>query len=231
MDKQKKQTKPCSPLKKMLEEAKGKWVDELPKVLWAYRTTLRRPTRTTPFVLAYGMEAITPTKIGMPTAKMTVQGQRNENQSLKDIWIGLGNSKQIEKDPILWLRLGLRGIPFANTGQSAPAPPLGSNPAEGPPALSLSVHSLVWHFCTWPLQAPLHLPTSAPQHWSSSFPPLPFSATRSLIRNNLLSDSKITIFPCQFGAQFFTVGHLLGNERPHNLNNLQPLKKRNALPA
>ena len=67
----------------MLEEAKGKWVDELPKVLWAYRTTLRRPTRTTPFVLAYGMEAITPTKIGMPTAKMTVQGQRNENQELE----------------------------------------------------------------------------------------------------------------------------------------------------
>ena len=25
-------------------------------------------------------------------------------------------------------------------------------------------------------------------------------------------------------------GHLLGNERPHNLNNLQPLKKRSVLP-
>ena len=27
-------------LKKWMEEAKGKWVDELPGVLWAYWTTL-----------------------------------------------------------------------------------------------------------------------------------------------------------------------------------------------
>ncbi|RVW84421.1 hypothetical protein CK203_040676 [Vitis vinifera] len=40
-------------LKKKLEEAKGKWVDELPGVLWTYRTTSRRPTGTTPFVFAY----------------------------------------------------------------------------------------------------------------------------------------------------------------------------------
>ena len=31
-------------LKKILELTKGKWVDELPGVLWAYRTTPRRPT-------------------------------------------------------------------------------------------------------------------------------------------------------------------------------------------
>ena len=28
-----------SALKKMLEKAKGRWVDELPRILWAYRTT------------------------------------------------------------------------------------------------------------------------------------------------------------------------------------------------
>ncbi|KAL6344991.1 hypothetical protein AAG906_007722 [Vitis piasezkii] len=31
-------------LKKRLEQAKGKWVEELPSVLWAYRTTPGRPT-------------------------------------------------------------------------------------------------------------------------------------------------------------------------------------------
>ena len=41
-------------LKKKLEEAKGKWVDELPEVLWAYRTTPGRLIRTTPFALAIG---------------------------------------------------------------------------------------------------------------------------------------------------------------------------------
>ena len=31
-------------LKKMLDEAKNKWVEELPTVLWTYRTTRRRST-------------------------------------------------------------------------------------------------------------------------------------------------------------------------------------------
>ncbi|RVW25893.1 hypothetical protein CK203_110861 [Vitis vinifera] len=70
-------------LKKRLEEAKEKWVDELFGVLWAYRTIPEKPIRTTPFTLAYGIKAIIPTEIGMPTAKTTVQGQRDENQELK----------------------------------------------------------------------------------------------------------------------------------------------------
>nr|CAN78424.1 hypothetical protein VITISV_037781 [Vitis vinifera] len=51
-------------LKKRLEQAKGKWVEELPGVLWAYRTTPGRPTGNTPFALAYGMDAVIPTEIG-----------------------------------------------------------------------------------------------------------------------------------------------------------------------
>ncbi|RVW83019.1 hypothetical protein CK203_042508 [Vitis vinifera] len=50
-------------LKKRLEQAKGKWVEELPGVLWAYRTTPERPTGNTPFALAYGMDAVIPTEI------------------------------------------------------------------------------------------------------------------------------------------------------------------------
>ncbi|RVW62879.1 Gag-Pol polyprotein [Vitis vinifera] len=53
-------------LKKRLEQAKGKWVEELPGVLWAYRATPGRPTGNTPSALAYGMDAIIPTKIGLP---------------------------------------------------------------------------------------------------------------------------------------------------------------------
>ena len=36
-----------------LEGAKGVWPDELPGVLWVYRTTMRTPTGETPFKLAY----------------------------------------------------------------------------------------------------------------------------------------------------------------------------------
>ncbi|RVW97024.1 hypothetical protein CK203_032400 [Vitis vinifera] len=67
----------------MHDIAIGKWVEELPGVLWAYRTTPERPTGTIHFALAYGMEAIIPTEIGMPTAKTVIQGQRNENQELE----------------------------------------------------------------------------------------------------------------------------------------------------
>ena len=42
-----------SALKKRLEKAKGKWVEKLPSVLWAYRTTPGRPTGNTLFALAY----------------------------------------------------------------------------------------------------------------------------------------------------------------------------------
>ena len=67
----------------MLEEAKKKWVNELLGVLCAYQITLGWLTETSPFALAYGMEAIILTKIGLPTAKIIVQGQKNENQEFK----------------------------------------------------------------------------------------------------------------------------------------------------
>ena len=36
-------------LKKRLDDAKGRWVEELPHVLWTYRTMPRRSTGETPF--------------------------------------------------------------------------------------------------------------------------------------------------------------------------------------
>ena len=47
-------------IKTRLEGVKGVWPDELPGVLWAYRTTVRTPTGETPFRLAYGSEAVIP---------------------------------------------------------------------------------------------------------------------------------------------------------------------------
>lgn len=70
-------------LKKMLEKAKEKWVDELPGVLWAYGTTSRWPIGNTPFAFAYEMEVVILTKIDMPTTKTTIQGQRDEKQELE----------------------------------------------------------------------------------------------------------------------------------------------------
>ena len=51
--------------KTWLKGAKGIWPDELPSVLWAYRTTARTPTGETPFRLAYGSEVVIPTEVGL----------------------------------------------------------------------------------------------------------------------------------------------------------------------
>ena len=52
-------------LKKWLKGVRGKWVDELPSVVWAYRTTNRQLTRVTPFAFAYEMKAVILTEIGL----------------------------------------------------------------------------------------------------------------------------------------------------------------------
>ena len=41
-------------LKKGLDDAKGKWVEELPHVLWTYRTTPHQSIGETPFSITYG---------------------------------------------------------------------------------------------------------------------------------------------------------------------------------
>ena len=52
-------------IKTQLEGAKGVWLDELPGVLWAYRTIMRTPTGETPFKLGYGSESIIPVEVHM----------------------------------------------------------------------------------------------------------------------------------------------------------------------
>ena len=57
-------------IKTRLDGAKGIWLDELPSVLWAYRTTAKTPTRETPFRLAYGSEAVIPTEVGLTSYRV-----------------------------------------------------------------------------------------------------------------------------------------------------------------
>ena len=72
-------------LKKRLDSAKGKWVDELPGVLWAYKTIARRSTGISPFAITYRMEAIIPTEIGMPTIRTGMLDQENAELVIKDL--------------------------------------------------------------------------------------------------------------------------------------------------
>ena len=45
-------------IKIRLEGAKGIWLEELPSILWAYKTTARMPTRETPFQLTHRSEVV-----------------------------------------------------------------------------------------------------------------------------------------------------------------------------
>ena len=59
-------------LKKRLDDVKGKWVDELPHILWTYRTTPRRSTGETPFLMTYGAEVMIPLETGFPSLRTSL---------------------------------------------------------------------------------------------------------------------------------------------------------------
>ncbi|XP_058189204.1 uncharacterized protein LOC131306792 [Rhododendron vialii] len=60
----------CAEIKHRLNSKRGKWAEELPRVLWAYRSTPRRSTGQTPFSMAFGMEAVIPLESRFPTLRI-----------------------------------------------------------------------------------------------------------------------------------------------------------------
>ena len=69
--------------KTRLEGAKGVWPDELPGILWAYRTTVRTPTGETPFKLAYGSEAVIPTEVHMANHRVMMYQDKDNGEQLR----------------------------------------------------------------------------------------------------------------------------------------------------
>ena len=68
-------------IKTRLEGAKGLWPEELPNILWAYRTTARTPTGETPFRLTYGTEVVVPVEIGLTNWRTNHHDESsNDNQ-------------------------------------------------------------------------------------------------------------------------------------------------------
>ena len=73
-------------IKNKLEEKKGRWVDELENVLWAYRTTRRISTEEIPFSIVYGTEDIIPTELSFPTARTALtESENNEDARILDL--------------------------------------------------------------------------------------------------------------------------------------------------
>ena len=70
-------------LKKRLDDAKGRWVEELPYVLWTYRTTPRKSTGETLFSMTYGAEAVIPLENGFPTMRTSAFTSDGNSELLK----------------------------------------------------------------------------------------------------------------------------------------------------
>ena len=70
-------------IKTKLDEAKGAWPEELPNVLWAYRTTARAPTGETPFRLTYGTEAVIPVEVGVASTRRTTFNEVENDDKLR----------------------------------------------------------------------------------------------------------------------------------------------------
>ena len=71
-----------SGLKIRLDDAKGKWVEELPHVLWTYRTTPHRSTGETPFSMTYRAEAVIPLEYGFPTTRTSSFNPKDNDEQL-----------------------------------------------------------------------------------------------------------------------------------------------------
>ena len=70
-------------IKTRLDGAKEAWLEEVPNVLWAYRTTTRTPRGETPFRLMFDFEAVIPVEIGLTSLRVTNYNEYQNEEELK----------------------------------------------------------------------------------------------------------------------------------------------------
>ncbi|RWW36369.1 hypothetical protein BHE74_00058612 [Ensete ventricosum] len=71
-------------LKKRVSSATTSWVEELPSILWASRTTPKTPTGESPYSLAFGTEAVLPPEVVFSTLRVQTQHEEESNQQLRE---------------------------------------------------------------------------------------------------------------------------------------------------
>ena len=70
-------------LKTKLEYLKGKWVEYLPEVLWAYKTTRKSGTQETTFALAFVIEAVDPVEVGLISPRIELANIEHNEEALR----------------------------------------------------------------------------------------------------------------------------------------------------
>ena len=70
-------------IKTKLDNTKGAWPEELPKVHWAYKTIARTPTGEIPFRLTYGIEAVISVEVGVTSTRRAAFSEEGNNNKLR----------------------------------------------------------------------------------------------------------------------------------------------------
>ena len=72
-------------IKKLLEENKNSWHNNLVHALWADRLTTKKSIGMSPYHLVYGIEAVFPTILGVPMIKLVQEIQTEEDSMVRRI--------------------------------------------------------------------------------------------------------------------------------------------------
>ena len=91
----------------LFDQKKGKWVDELPKVVWSHNTSETRTTKFTPFRLLYGAKAMSPEELKNQSLRETFAPKGNEplddsNLIELDILQAASNLSIYQKETTKW---------------------------------------------------------------------------------------------------------------------------------
>nr|XP_018677532.1 PREDICTED: uncharacterized protein LOC103974988 [Musa acuminata subsp. malaccensis] len=70
-------------LKRRVSAARSAWIDELPSVLWALRTTPKTPTGESPYSLTFGTEAVLPSEVAVPTPRTAGYSEEASGEGLR----------------------------------------------------------------------------------------------------------------------------------------------------
>ena len=81
----------------MKHEYEGKWSDHLIDVLWACRSYVKTATRFSPFSLVYGIEAISPVELVIPTPRVVFEESQEESENLNNER-RLADLEEVEKE-------------------------------------------------------------------------------------------------------------------------------------
>jgi hypothetical protein len=95
-------------MKLIFNQPRGKWPDELVKVVWSHNTSISRSTGFTPFKLLFGDEAITPEEAKVGSIRIVASAEDEANYSVaKDTIEGIRlqameNINKYQAETIKW---------------------------------------------------------------------------------------------------------------------------------